>query len=207
MGRGDSLWSLAEERLGDGERWSEIANLNEGRTMRDGHTFHSGDAIHPGWELLVPVAGQPAHGIGSGDYTVKPGDTLSQIALDHVGDADKWPELFKASKHLAQPVPLADPDLIFPGQRIDLPDDKSIPEGSDSQLGTASSGTDASPMSIRAVEGQAAANGIGKSLDVPEYIQSDSTLDTSQDKTDDALPGWILPGLLGAGTLLAGSYN
>src|SRR3954466_9212278 len=54
----DSLWSIAERVLGDGDRWPEIAALNEGRTMSDGSTFISADHIRPGWQLQIPDSGQ-----------------------------------------------------------------------------------------------------------------------------------------------------
>ena len=50
----DSLWSIAERHLDDGNRWPEIAALNEGRRMNDGRRFAATSSIQPGWELLVP---------------------------------------------------------------------------------------------------------------------------------------------------------
>ena len=55
--RGDTLWSIAEQHLGAGERWREIAELNRGREMSDGSTFDDARTILPGWTLLVPSAG------------------------------------------------------------------------------------------------------------------------------------------------------
>ncbi|MFB7293618.1 LysM peptidoglycan-binding domain-containing protein [Actinacidiphila glaucinigra] len=103
----ESSWSIAEDRLGDGYRWEEIAALNEGRTMSDGSVFRAEDPILPGWVLLLPddtaPAGPRAQG-GRGSaveetrpeaYTVHPGDTLSQIAEDELGDADRFPAIFR----------------------------------------------------------------------------------------------------------------
>lgn len=50
-------------------------------------------------------------------YTVQSGDTLSKIARDHYGDAMKYPAIFEAN----QPM-LTDPDLIYPGQVLRIPD-------------------------------------------------------------------------------------
>lgn len=56
----DSLWSIAERQLGSGERWVEIAKLNEGRTMGDsGVRFDAERPIQPGWELLMPADAKP----------------------------------------------------------------------------------------------------------------------------------------------------
>ncbi|MGW3039570.1 LysM peptidoglycan-binding domain-containing protein [Kitasatospora sp. NPDC001159] len=56
----DSLWSIAERQLGSGERWVEIAKLNEGRMMDDsGIRFDADRPIQPGWELLMPADAKP----------------------------------------------------------------------------------------------------------------------------------------------------
>ncbi|SNT33820.1 LysM domain-containing protein [Actinacidiphila glaucinigra] len=131
----ESLWSIAEDRLGDGYRWEEIATLNDGRTMSDGTVFRAEDPIQPGWVLLLPDDAAPTGpraqgGRGSAldetrpePYTVRPGDTLSQIAEDELGDADRFPAIFRLNRGEAQPGGrhFTDPDLIYPGQHLDLP--------------------------------------------------------------------------------------
>ncbi len=49
-------------------------------------------------------------------YEVKKGDTLSKIAKEHYGNANRYPEIFEANKPL-----LKDPDEIYPGQRLRIP--------------------------------------------------------------------------------------
>ena len=49
-------------------------------------------------------------------YTVKQGDTLSDIAQRELGDASKWRQIFEANRSQ-----IDDPDLIRPGQRLTLP--------------------------------------------------------------------------------------
>ena len=49
-------------------------------------------------------------------YTVKPGDTLSKIAKEHLGNANAYMEIFNANKDQ-----LADPDKIKPGQVLKIP--------------------------------------------------------------------------------------
>jgi DNA-binding SARP family transcriptional activator len=51
---GDSLWSIADARLGDGDDWPAIAALNLGRTMPDGLTFVDPSRIYAGWILQMP---------------------------------------------------------------------------------------------------------------------------------------------------------
>lgn len=50
-------------------------------------------------------------------YTVQPGDTLSKIAKQHYGDAMKYPMIFEANRPM-----LKDPDKIYPGQVLRIPD-------------------------------------------------------------------------------------
>ena len=55
---GDSLWEIAEDELGDGEKHQTIWTANRGRVMDDGVRFRNPDLIRPGWKLTVP--GHPA---------------------------------------------------------------------------------------------------------------------------------------------------
>ena len=50
-------------------------------------------------------------------YTVQRGDSLSKIAKAHYGNAMKYPEIFEANKPM-----LKDPNLIYPGQVLRIPD-------------------------------------------------------------------------------------
>lgn len=49
-------------------------------------------------------------------YEVKKGDSLSKIAKAHYGDMMKYPIIFEANKPM-----LTDPDLIYPGQVLRIP--------------------------------------------------------------------------------------
>ncbi len=52
-------------------------------------------------------------------YEVKSGDTLSKIAKEHYGNANRYPEIFEANKPM-----LKDADEIYPGQRLRIPGGK-----------------------------------------------------------------------------------
>ena len=60
---------------------------------------------------LHPAAAQH----GPGGYTVRPGDTLSDIARHEYGSAADWPALWWINRHT---VP--NPDIIAAGQRLQL---------------------------------------------------------------------------------------
>ena len=49
-------------------------------------------------------------------YTVKKGDTLSAIAKQHYGSANKYMPIFEANKPM-----LSHPDKIYPGQMLRIP--------------------------------------------------------------------------------------
>lgn len=49
-------------------------------------------------------------------YVIKSGDSLSKIAKEVYGDANRWPEIFEANKDK-----IKDPNLIYPGQELRIP--------------------------------------------------------------------------------------
>jgi len=49
-------------------------------------------------------------------YTVKKGDTLSEIAQSQLGKSSRYPEIFEANKPM-----LKHPDKIYPGQVLRIP--------------------------------------------------------------------------------------
>lgn len=102
VSRGETLWDLARTFGTTVELLMEVNDL-------------AVPSIRAGQRLLLPVAG---YGSGSGDwggYTVKPGDTLAAIAARfHVSEAE-----------LARLNRIPNPDLLRPGQRLELPGDLS----------------------------------------------------------------------------------
>ena len=70
-------------------------------------------------EADIQVTGGPAASSASAKattYTVKSGDTLSQIAKEHLGSAGAYMKIFEANKDQ-----LTDPDKIKPGQVLKIP--------------------------------------------------------------------------------------
>ncbi len=50
-------------------------------------------------------------------YAVQKGDSLWKIAQQHYGNGNKWQALFEANREV-----IKDPDLIYPGQQIRVPE-------------------------------------------------------------------------------------
>lgn len=128
--RGDTLWSLAERHLGNGARYVEIRDLNAGRLQADGRTFEDADWILPGWTLELPsdaVGVQPAPSPAADEapavVTVQRGDTLWDLAAEHLGDGGRYSEIFEENRGTPQPdgTTLTDPDVIRPGWVLQIP--------------------------------------------------------------------------------------
>lgn len=75
----------------------------------------AGRAGEPGGGRHAGRGGERAGSIGAGVYEVAPGDTLSAIAVEG-GIPGGWPALYAANKSVIGD----DPDLILPGQPLDL---------------------------------------------------------------------------------------
>lgn len=75
------------------------------------------ESVHDdGLRVVGQQAGQVAQAPQPRYYTIKSGDTLSGIAKEHYGDANRWNDLFEANREV-----IKDPDKIYPGQRIRIP--------------------------------------------------------------------------------------
>ena len=53
------------------------------------------------------------------EYVIKSGDTLSKIAKQYYGNANDWNRIYDANKSV-----ISNPDKIFPGQKIIIPEKK-----------------------------------------------------------------------------------
>jgi nucleoid-associated protein YgaU/DNA-binding SARP family transcriptional activator len=124
--RHDTLWSLAETHLGSGERYRDIVALNLGRPQPDGRALTNARWIYPGWVLRLPADAIVATRLPSesgATHVVVPGDTLSEIAADELGDSRRYPEIYELNEGQGQVDgrALSDPDEIRPGWRLTLP--------------------------------------------------------------------------------------
>lgn len=102
--KGDSLWKLAEEHLGDGARWPELAKLNP--EIADPNLVRIGE-----W---VRVPGEK-HDAAEHKVVVQPGDTLSKVAQDEFGNARAFTCIAEANPALRTA------DRIYPGETLVLP--------------------------------------------------------------------------------------
>ncbi|RPF19497.1 LysM peptidoglycan-binding domain-containing protein [Myceligenerans xiligouense] len=170
---GDSLWRIAQETLGDGTRFKEIAHLNYGAQQDDGRALDGSHWVRPGWVLTLPddASGSSVHQVAdvahvseaasisevrpaeTRDVTVERGDTLWEIAEEQLGDGTKYSELYEASRSTTQPDgrKLTDPDLIYPGWQVTVPATEEAEKAA----------SDVDPAPERDTGGSAAESGTG----------------------------------------------
>jgi len=103
--RGDSLWKLAEQHLGHGLRWRDLLSANP-EVLDPNH-------IMAGSQIVLPTSISSVR--TATKFTVRPGDTLSQIAQSQLGRAS-----YAACIAHANPS-IYDPNLIYAGQVLLLP--------------------------------------------------------------------------------------
>lgn len=121
---GDDLWTIAERLLGDGLQWRRIAELNP--SLADPTR-----ELVAGTELTLPEAPRTlaASAEASADdelmVRVRKGDTLSELAEEHLGKAGRWPRIARAN-----PV-ITDPDHIEIGWKLTIPGARVLAERND----------------------------------------------------------------------------
>jgi nucleoid-associated protein YgaU len=111
--RGDSLWKLAQQTLGHGNRYPELLAVNPS-VVNPGR-------IRVGTKLLLPnvaaapgLAGSAPNGAAS-TMKVRKGDTLWNLAKANLGRSSAWPCLAAANPSIS------DPNRIYEGQTLVLP--------------------------------------------------------------------------------------
>ena len=78
--------------------------------------------VKSGGSSTAPAAEPQADGdsspplLSADTYVVVEGDSLSRIAQRRYGDGRKWPRIYEANRDV-----IKDPDLIYPGQRLRMP--------------------------------------------------------------------------------------
>lgn len=123
---GDSLWSIAQQRYGNGAFWSQIYNANQNQIANANLIFPnqvlnlpamSGGTLTPG--TTPPATTPPGNqtGGGAGQYTVRPGDSLWSIAQSIYGNGGRWSEIYNANSAKIGP----NPGLIFAGTELTIP--------------------------------------------------------------------------------------
>jgi nucleoid-associated protein YgaU len=111
--RGDSLWKVAQQNLGAGNRWPELLSVNP--------TIADPNQILFGAQLNIPVAAatsastRKASSSHGPTITVHRGDTLWNLAKANLGRSASWPCLAAANPSIA------DPNRIFENQELIVP--------------------------------------------------------------------------------------
>ena len=202
--RGDSLWRIAERHLGDGNRYPEIVNLNS-KLLKRGPDF-----IRQGWTIKLPAIEKVN---GYDNYTVRKGDTLSEIALEELGNVHAWPKIADASRSIVQPDGrrLTDPDQIDIGWTLHVPTRASAPavetepdpvDEPDPRPTPPTAMPTATPSPTPSPSSGTRTASVPAHSDVPE--PSTDTADAEYEN-EDVLPVWMLLGVTGPGVLLAGA--
>ncbi len=72
--------------------------------------------IHPGWENEIVADIQAERADVFGVHVVSSGDTLSKLAKQYLGSANRYMDIFNANKG-----ELTDPNVIKVGQKLTIP--------------------------------------------------------------------------------------
>ena len=198
---GDTLWRIAQQQLGAGERYPEIVTLNQ--QLLGGKP----DFLRVGWALTLPIAETPQ----PTQVVVQRGDTLTKIAARRLGDPTRWPEIYQASTHLEQPDGrcLTDPDQIDIGWTLNLPtnlkttasDPAPVPAPAPEAAPAANT---QEPTSAPTEAAETTAENVEPAANSDVTIPQAADESVDEDDQDGPVASWVVAGLAGGG-LLCGS--
>jgi DNA-binding SARP family transcriptional activator len=110
---GESLWQIADDRLGDGADWMQVAALNLGHDMGGGQRFVDPDQVRAGWRLRLPAEAHPDHHTITRRVTRAPDhDRLPELVALGIGSL-ACAALARRSRSRRRPVPFSG-DLDLP---------------------------------------------------------------------------------------------
>lgn len=120
---GDSVWTIAKAKLGDGKEWKKIVDANPGMNP---------DKLSAGKKIVIPSKAKPSTAIkgpkeivgseNSQVYTVQPNDSLSSISTKFFKTVKYAKAIFDANKEL-----IRSPDNLKAGLQILIPQVKDVP--------------------------------------------------------------------------------
>ena len=108
VSKGQSLWSIAEEKYNDGYKWVEIAKENK---------IENPNLIEVGQEVVLPVIGSEVEKETERptEYTVIKGDSLWKIATQFYNDGYQWTRIWQNNRQK-----LNSPDKLEIGMTLTL---------------------------------------------------------------------------------------
>jgi len=111
--------SLLGSIFGRDKHNPDFSNVRGGVRSTEGNDKPDFSNVRSGVRSTEEIVGGSGGGGGLGgrSYTVVPGDSLSHIAKAHYGKAGKWRAIFEANRDQIE-----DPDRIFPGQVLRIPE-------------------------------------------------------------------------------------
>ncbi|MFI9487967.1 LysM peptidoglycan-binding domain-containing protein [Promicromonospora sp. NPDC052451] len=111
-GTPEFLFELAERFLGDGNRYMEIFELNEGRTQPDGNKVTKPEILVPGWVLEMP-ADAKGEGIETGPLPAgvsEPGEPAGGASEPAAGEQSAAPEV---PYYIVATTPEGEPEFLY----------------------------------------------------------------------------------------------
>lgn len=172
----DSLWAIAERYLGDGQRWREIYQLNEGVEQPGGRALTRPELIRPGWRLLLP--------------------------RDATGLPEAEPAAEPASGWVPEPLTDTDPAPLPASPSLSTDRAATVPTVAASPA-TSSRPTSPPPPSQTAPESPAAASAASMPASSPSEEGAPAGVIDDDPDDDRVLPTGAVSGLLAAAGLAA----
>jgi len=111
--RGDSLWKLAQQNLGSGNRWPELLAANP--RIADPNQIRAGTQLNLPDVAASGLANRNAKTNAATTIKVHKGDSLWTLGKSNLGRSSAWPCLAAANPSIS------DPNRIYENQELIVP--------------------------------------------------------------------------------------